>query len=53
LVFSVFAVGIGFCAYRVFKAVAMGQLGAGGGGNAFMQGMRRRDDDDDEERQQP
>lgn len=38
-VFSVAAVAVSFLSYRVFKAVAMGQLGGGPNGGLFMRGM--------------
>lgn len=56
-VFSIVSVAIAFQAYRIFKAMAMGQLGGNGG--MFLQGMNmpvggRRandnDEDDDQER---
>ena len=41
-VFSIVSVIVAFQAYRIFKSMAMGQLGmGGGGGGAFMQGMNR------------
>ena len=53
-VFSILAVTVGFYAYRIFKAQAMGQLGGGSNVGAFMRGMNmprgRQNDDDDEER---
>lgn len=58
-VFSVASIVVGFHAYRIFKAYAMGQLGAGGGNGMFLSGMNmpagrggrrnNRDRDDDEE----
>jgi hypothetical protein len=52
-VFSIVAIAVSFYSYRVFKAMAMGQIGAGGpNGGMFMRGMnipvRGNDDDDDE-----
>ena len=39
-VFSIAAVIVGFYAYRVFKAVAMGSIAGGGGGMGFMRNMQ-------------
>jgi hypothetical protein len=57
--FSIMAVGVSFFAYRIFKANAMGQLGAGSNPGLFSQGMNmplnrnnnrnNRDNDDDDE----
>lgn len=59
-VFSIVSVLVAFYSYRVFKAMAMGQLGSaapsGGGVTSYMRGMQvpsgrnNRDDEVDEER---
>lgn len=50
-VFSLIAIAVAFYSYRVFKAMAMGQIGAGGpNGGMFMRGMNggANNNDDDE-----
>lgn len=49
--FSLAAVTVAFFAYRVFKAMAYGQLGMQGGNNynAFMRGANRREERDEEQ----
>jgi hypothetical protein len=56
-VFSVGAVAVSFFSYRIFKAMAMGQLGGGFGGPGMMSGALNvpnrdtyNDTDPDEER---
>ena len=64
-VFSIVAITVSFYAYRIFKANAMGQLGAGSNPGLFSQGLNmpinrngnnggaRNDRDDDEEAYTP